>query len=332
MRQPSGGESLTSRKDNEFMGLIKKPSELEVKQTLTAMIYGQPGIGKTTLAVSAPDAVLFDYDGGVTRVNGAHQVDTVQVRTWEDTYAALDEVRAAGDTYRTIVIDTVGKMLAVMEDYIKRTQPKLKQLDGSLSLKGYGERKRMFVQLLKDTATMGKNIIFVAHESEQRRGDDIIVRPEISGSAANDLVKELDLVGYMQAYGNNRTITFDPTDRFYGKNTCNMGGVINIPVVVDDKGKAVGNNDFFSRVIASYQQRQADNIADTKRYDALVSHVTEMVDAVEGAEDANKVLDYLATAEHVYNSPAKCWALLKAKGDTLGLKFDKIAKRYGTGI
>ena len=32
------------------MGLIKKPNELTVKTTLSALIYGQPGMGKTTLA------------------------------------------------------------------------------------------------------------------------------------------------------------------------------------------------------------------------------------------------------------------------------------------
>ena len=34
------------------MGLIKKPNELTVKNALSALIYGQPGMGKTTLALS----------------------------------------------------------------------------------------------------------------------------------------------------------------------------------------------------------------------------------------------------------------------------------------
>ena len=111
------------------------------------MLYGQPGIGKTTLACSAPSPVLLDYDGGISRVNGAHQCDTVQVSSWEDTQEALKEIAEAGDTYQTVIIDTVGKMLNYMEDYIKRTQPRLKQMDGTLSLKGYGVRKQMFLQL-----------------------------------------------------------------------------------------------------------------------------------------------------------------------------------------
>lgn len=310
------------------MALIKKPSELDAKSTLSAMIYGQPGIGKTTLAVSAPAPVLFDYDGGVTRINGAHQVDTVQIHSWEDTAEALEEVAKAGGTYQTIIIDTVGKMLTYMEDYIKRTQPKLKQYDGSLSLKGFGVRKQMFVQLLKDTATIGKNIIFVAHETESKRDDLTVSRPDISGSAANDLVKELDLVGYMQAIGQQRTITFDPSERYYAKNTCNMPGIITVPVTVDQDGNAVGKNDFFAVVVANYKERQRENIATTKRYEALLQDIADNVSQVTNAKEANEVIKWLAGVEHIYNSPAKAWELLKQRAAELGLKYNKIAKTY----
>ena len=46
------------------MGLIKKPNELTVKNALSALIYGQPGMGKTTLALSSPQPLLLDFDGG----------------------------------------------------------------------------------------------------------------------------------------------------------------------------------------------------------------------------------------------------------------------------
>ena len=70
------------------MGLIKKPNELTVKNALSALIYGQPGMGKTTLALSSPQPLLLDFDGGVHRVNAAHRVDTVQISKWEE----VDEV------------------------------------------------------------------------------------------------------------------------------------------------------------------------------------------------------------------------------------------------
>ena len=302
--------------------LIKKPSELSVKSTLTALIYGQPGIGKTTLACSAPAPVLLDYDGGVARVNGAHQVDTVQVASWEDTEQAIAEIKAAG-SYKTIIIDTVGKMLAYMEDYIKRTQPRMKQADGSLSLKGYGVRKQMFVQLLKDTGIMGMNLIFVAHEREERQGDDTKVRPEISGSAASDLVKELDLVGYMQAIGSDRTITFDPSEKYYTKNTCNMHGLIKVPVVVDGDGNATGENNFFKLVVDNYQAQQRRNIDENKDYETQLADAAKRIMDVTNAEEANAFVAWAKDMKWLRNAGGRASAMLSAKAKALGLTWNK---------
>ena len=66
------------------MTLIRKASELSIPNTIKMMIYGQSGMGKTTLALSAPRPLLLDFDGGVKRVNIAHvkDVGTVQVSSW----------------------------------------------------------------------------------------------------------------------------------------------------------------------------------------------------------------------------------------------------------
>lgn len=36
------------------------------------MIYGQAGMGKSTVALSAPKPLLLDFDNGVKRMNMAH--------------------------------------------------------------------------------------------------------------------------------------------------------------------------------------------------------------------------------------------------------------------
>ena len=50
------------------MGLIKKSTELTFPSTVKMMIYGQAGMGKTTVALSAPKPLLLDFDNGVKRV------------------------------------------------------------------------------------------------------------------------------------------------------------------------------------------------------------------------------------------------------------------------
>lgn len=307
--------------------LIRKPSELEAKQTITMLVYGQPGVGKTTLAVSAPDAVLFDYDGGVQRINGAHQTLTVQIRSWEDTSEALDEIVASYPDVKTIVIDTVGKMLDFMSDYIVRNNSRMKKSDGTLSLQGYGLRKSMFIDFIKKTAVLGKNIIFVAHEKEEKRGDDTVKRPDIGGSSANDLVKELDLVGYMQMLGKDRTIAFNPTEAYYAKNTCNLPAVTKIPLVVDETGMAVGDNNFVRRVLATYKKTQAATQEETRKYDKLVDNIRTAVAATQNAEGLNAILESIEKTQ-VYNSKMVGEKMVAQKAKALGLNFNAVDGRY----
>lgn len=309
------------------MGLIKKPSELSVKATLSVLIYGQPGIGKTTLGVSAPDAVLFDYDGGVQRIAGAHQVATLQPTSWEDTNAALQEIANEMPEVQTIVIDTVGKMLDYMSAYIIRTDSKMAMRDGSLSLKGYGVRKNMFVNFIKQLALMGKNVIFIAHEREERRGEETFKRPEIGGSSANDLIKELDLVGYMYATGKERVITFDPAEYYYAKNTCNLPAVIKLPVVVDETGKA-SQNVAMTNIVKSYEAAQVKRQAMTAEYEQVLGIIAETMTYATDADSLNEAMAKVFSLEQIYDSFLKAQRAVANKGKELGLTYNKISKKY----
>lgn len=309
------------------MGIIKRPSELSVKDTLSVLIYGQPGIGKTTFGVSAPTAVLFDYDGGVQRINGAHQVPTLQPTSWEDTSLALQEIQNEMPEIKTIVIDTVGKMLDYMSAYIIKNDPKMAMRDGSLSLKGYGVRKTMFVNFIKQLAIMGKNVVFIAHEREERRGEETFKRPEIGGSSANDLIKELDLVGYMYAVGKERIITFDPAEYYYAKNTCNLPAVIKLPVVVDESGKGVSNK-ALAYIVAQYKTAQVKRQETTAEYEALLGVIKETVNLADDAQSLNEAMDKVFGFEQIYDSLLRAQRLVNNKANELGLTYNKIAKRY----
>lgn len=329
------------------MSLFKQPSELQPKFAISALIYGSPGSGKTTLACSAPSAVLLDYDGGVTRIHGAHQVPTLQVSSWEQTAEALREIQANG-AIRTIVVDTIGKMLAFMDAYIKAHptysksgSPIEMNRDGSLSMKGFGRRKQMFLDFLRQVMVMGRHVIFVGHDKEEKRGEsgqDVIVRPEIGGSSANDLMKELDLVGYVEMVGAMRTISFTPCERYYAKNTCNMPGRIEIPTIVDERGNATGytdsegrlheSNDFMVGVIEAYQKRQAENLRQTAAYEKLCADIAERAALIGNASDANDFRAWAMEQKHIFNSALKVRLALEQKARELGLKQNKSTKEY----
>lgn len=311
------------------MSLFKKPSELQTKPGIVAMVYGSPGSGKSTLACSAPGAVMIDTDGGVMRINGAHQVATLQVERWEQIAEAMEELRQSPEV-RTVIIDTVGKMVNYIEDFIKRTARKgdLKA-DGSLGLQGYGRRKSMFSDFNKSVTVLGKNILYVGHDKEIRDGENTVVRPDVgSDTLTSELMKDLDLVGYMEISGNKRTISFTPSDRYYAKNTCDMGGLIEVPVLIDEKGNLTGDNNFFGTVIRKYHERIEANIANNRKLEDLKGLIEGNVADIHNAEDANRVVEWVNGLEHVYNSKAIAGRLIAAKAKELGLKFDKVEKKY----
>lgn len=61
--------------------MIKKPNEMTFTDKKFSMIlYGAPGVGKTTLALSAPDPILIDFDRGVSRVKAYHREDNYRMQ------------------------------------------------------------------------------------------------------------------------------------------------------------------------------------------------------------------------------------------------------------
>lgn len=310
------------------MSLFKKPSELEFVTTIKMLVYGQPGIGKSTMALSAPNPVLFDFDGGVQRVNVAFQCPTLQVKSWEEALQALEELKSGEVPCNTIVIDTAGKMLDYMSDFIMRNDSKMRMRDGSLSLKGYGARKVMFQNFLREVAMMGKNVVFVAHEREEKDGETKIVRPEIGGSSAGDLMKELDIVGYVQAVGSDRTVYWTPQEKFYAKNTCNLPAWQKIPVIVDEKGNVTQVNDTLQKVFGYYEANVKKIEETRKRYNELLEEIEMAIENITDAKSANEFAKSIAEAEIIWDSKVRARELFKGKVEQLKLKWNAKSKTY----
>jgi hypothetical protein len=294
--------------------LIRKPHELQTTKSIKMLIYGQPGLGKSTLALSAPQPLMVDFDGGIHRVEPVHLTDTVQVSSWADMMALFDTDLSA---YKTIIIDTAGKMLDYMGAHIIKGEAKYGK-GGALTLQGYGVRKGMFQRFLGQAATMGKHLVFVAHEKEEKDGDTKIIRPEVGGSSGGDLIKDLDLVGYMEAKGNLRTISFDPCEKFYGKNTCKLDPLIQLPDL-----KAGAKNDLLVSVFEKFAQGLAQRNAMMVSYTELLAEIKAKADLVTDAEMATAFVTYCQNTPHIWDSALQAKAMLRDKAKALGLTFSK---------
>ena len=72
--------------------MIVKPENMDFSnKNIIMIISGLPGVGKTTLSLSAPDVVLVDADEGMARVKPEHRKDSSMVKTYEE---LLDDIRS----------------------------------------------------------------------------------------------------------------------------------------------------------------------------------------------------------------------------------------------
>lgn len=307
------------------MSLIRKANELEIPTTVKMMIYGQAGMGKSTLALSAPKPLLLDFDNGVKRVNMSHldNIDTVQVKSWSDLQQVLQENLSG---YQTIIVDTVGKMMDFIIGYKCGTrQP---------SIRDWGGINAEFSWLTRTLSSLNKNVVFVAHRDTRKEGDDTVFIPALREKSYNSIVTELDLLGYLEMKNDNgvqrRTITFDPTNRNDGKNTCNLPGLMVVPIILDNHGKPIASNDFItSKVITPYLTMLADKKSEQQKYDNVIAEIKENIEFITDANSANEFASRINKFEHVGSSLVIARNLFAAKVKALGLVYDKETKSYG---
>ncbi len=298
------------------MSLIRKPHQLETRKNVAGLIYGQPGIGKSTLGLSAPDTLLLDFDGGAQRIRPDHLCDAVQVKSWQNIIDlfANEDLRA----YQSFAIDTAGKALDFMAEHLIEKNGKLGQRGGALTQQGYGQRKIMFRTFLNQVRGMGKNLWFVAHDKEEKEGDIKVIRPEIGGSSSGDLIKELDLVGYIEARGQDRTISFDPCEKFYGKNTCGLDPVIKLP----DLSKPGAPNNFLTWVCERFAAAGETRAKLAGDYQRLMAEVESKIAQVVGPVEANEFIVWAKSAQHLWDTAFQAKAMLREKAKALGLTWN----------
>ena len=307
------------------------------KQTFGVILYGAPGVGKTTLAMSdgnnGADTLLIDLEHGVGRTNPLHRMNckVLSAKDYQEVLKDLDskEAKAA----KTIVIDTAGALVEYLKDWAMDTKPGAKDKNGNWNgLKGFGFVKAeldSFVNKIKNV--MNKNIVFIFHADEKvdREGNPI-QRLRCEGSFRNTVWTGIDFGALIQLQGGKRYANFTPDDDNPAKGCHGIEGKIEIPRL-DDTVK----NDFLAWLFDTARKNmQAENDAVTARingYQKIIDSVKEMVEGVTDVDTANACLKTIGSMEHVLTSKKECGKILNDKAKSLGLTFSKATGSYVAG-
>ena len=223
------------------MSKIKKKNEIELPKTIVGCITGVCGIGKTTLALSAPKPLLLDTDNGIHRVQSEYRSDVVQVKSYQDILDVLEEDLS---DYETIVIDTLGELVNFMLKYFADKDKSLITRGGTLNIKVWGLVKTEFESLKLKLQLLNKHLIFVSHVKEDKDGENKVYRMDVAGSTSETVTKILDFLGFCEVLGKTRSISFTPSARFYDKNSIELNDYLEIPQL-----KTGDKNDFLTKEV-----------------------------------------------------------------------------------
>lgn len=184
--------------------------DLIKNQVLNVMIYGAPGVGKTTFCATCPKPLIIDVEGGTISVSGK-DVDIVQCDTVSDVRQAVNYAIENG--YQTICIDSLTRYSEILMKDILAEEGKVKP-----QIQHWGT----LVDSLKNSiwALQRNNIntVLICLEKEVSEEDVLVKRPNLNGQLIQAVPAILDVVGYLKINQNGeRELCVNPTEKYYAK-------------------------------------------------------------------------------------------------------------------
>ena len=307
--------------------MIRNPNEIqEGAKKIRMLIAGYPGIGKSTLALSAPRPLHIDVDFGIDRIEPRYRKPYIQPKSYDEILEDLTPLNVKD--FDTLVFDTGGKLISLMSQWAIKKDVKYGQRDGSLSLKGYGFIGREFQRLMDYCFyELDKHIVVVFHAIEEKDGDNTRLRIKVEGQTKNNVWEPMDLGGFVEIQGNNRTIGFSNCERYFAKGTRGIHGVWQVPELGPDKP-----NDFLTRIFAQYNALSAaevaQNVEEQEAYEAAMAEGQEIVAGITDADSATAAMSKIKAVKHALTSKKEVNAAFNARIKELGLFYDKVLKKY----
>ena len=302
--------------------MIYSKEQLSFKnEKLCIILGGVAGIGKTTLALSAPKPLLIDLDNGIKRVAPRFRKDTDIVSSYEE---LINDLNGDLSAYETIVVDTGGRLLEFLKPVVIKENIKNGQTDGTLSLKGYGAVAKKFSDIIKLIKAKGKHLILIFHATEvQLQNDTLGLRIDIEGKTKNEVWKDCDIGGFVVMENRQRVLKLGNTDSFYGKASFGLENSYVIPTLTE-----TSENTFLTDLI----NVALDNLEKESRLNSECEEIVEkersIINSLTSEEEINNYYKNKDKIEQVLSSKTQALAIFKDRIKQLGFVYDKKQDKF----
>lgn len=201
--------------------LLSRISAGAVERPHSLIVFGPPGVGKSTFAASAPEPLFLDVDDRTAHLD----VKRLKVLSWEDILEAFRLVARGELPCKTLVLDTLDHAELLLHKHICEQQgvPTIEDVG-----KGYGKglvvalgEWRRLATGMEAIRTRGVNLVLLAHAHvklfKNPTGEDYErIELKLDKRAHNFLRERVDAVGYA---GHDTVIVKDKADKAKAKAT-----------------------------------------------------------------------------------------------------------------
>ena len=305
---------------------IYKPEQMDFSEdNLIIIISGLPGVGKTTLACSAPNVAVIDVDNGMKRVNPQHRQDAVLVSTYEELLNDLKTPELEGK--ETLVFDTTGAFIDLLKDWAMRNEPSACKKSGGISQQGYGIVKSEFLRLSAELRRK-HNVIYIFHTSKKADKEGNPIYELMCEGAAREVVwQPADLGAYLQIIDNDRYLCFSPTQEYSAKASYGIKGMHKVPDLKDGEP-----NTFLTQLFEQVKMNQkAENEAfkpQKDAYDKAILEGNKIISAINDPEAVSSAMDKLNKISHSLTSEKELRSKFAQRLSDLGITYNKETKAY----
>ena len=308
------------------MAIVKPTNMNFIGKKFSMIISGSPGVGKTTLALSAPSPVLIDFDDGVSRVRAQHRTPTIVCRSYAE---VLEDLKSPEmKDFDTIIIDTGGSLVTFIGIWAREQSPGNGNRAGGMSPQGWGAIKNEFLRLTNMLKyELKKNIIYIFHTREDKDKDVTKQRLVCEGSAKEIVWQPCDIGCFLYMHGDKRVAGFTPTEEYFAKGTHGVSGLTDVPTLgVDDK------NDFITSLFSKMKDVVAEENkafeVDKSVYEKALEAGRELVSEIVDAETANAFTKKLNALEHALTSQKEIGAMARKRIAELKLVWSRKTKAW----
>jgi len=294
--------------------MLVKKSESFPERPVVIVLYGTPGVGKTSVGNTANTPILIDTDRGSDRAANRAEA-TIIAQSWNDVLQDEAEIK----NYKTVVIDTAK---SVLDDYLMVWVISKDYKLEKNKLKAYGAIGDEFKLFINKRRSENLDIVLIAHSKEEKDGDNTKISPDVTGQSKDLILRIADQVGFMTVENGKRIITFEPTDKTIGKNVARIPKM-EIPDEADPKFKTF-MSDIIQQVKDSIRKQSAEQLEAQRQIDVFQTELNACTDS----DSLMAISGKCATLPKAQQAAMR--KRISAKVADLGLVYDKSQNKFVT--